>query len=60
MGTNKLTKKELIKKLNIFDDEQIIIVMDQNGGWDNIIDIENNERLIVIKFGGGSPFSDER
>ena len=53
------TKKELIAMLEDYDDDTVIICMDENGGWDNIIDVERDGSAIAIVFGGGSPFSDE-
>ena len=54
------TKKELIKLLNDnFEDDDVIVVMDDAGGWDNIEDVGKVDGMNAIVFGGGSPFSDE-
>jgi hypothetical protein len=53
------TKKELIEMLKDFDDDDIVIVMDEIGGWDNVSGVEGSGGQIAICFGGGSPFSDE-
>jgi len=53
------TKKELIKMLDQYDDDAIVICMDKNGGWDNIETVKKDGCLVAIVFGGGSPFSDE-
>lgn len=53
------TKKELIEMLEEFDDYDIVVCMDSNGGWDNIEDVRKWGSNIAILFGGGSPFSDE-
>ncbi len=56
-----MTKKELIEELDIFEEYDVIVCSNLNGGWDNI------ERVgyvgggtPAIFFGGGSPFTDER
>ena len=53
-----MTKKELIKALEKFDDDAVVVCEDESGGWDNIQEVKYNG-LIRIIFGGGSPFSDE-
>jgi hypothetical protein len=53
------TKKELLKMLEPFDDDAIVICMDTKGGWDNVETVEADGSQVAIKFGGGSPFSDE-
>ena len=53
------TKKELIKMLEEFDDDDIVVCMDENGRWDNIEEVRKFGGCINIIFGGGSPFSDE-
>lgn len=53
------TKKELIKMLEPYDDDSIVIVMDDVGGWDNIEEVKQDGSNIAIVFRGGSPFSDE-
>ncbi|MHB8871255.1 MAG: hypothetical protein ACYC5G_02230 [Candidatus Doudnabacteria bacterium] len=54
-----MTKKELIKALELFDDDSCVVCMDENRGWDNIQDVKMDGSSISIIFGGGSPFSDE-
>ncbi len=54
-----MTKAELIKALEEFDDDQVVVCLDRNGGWDNIELVEGFGSSIAIQFGGGSPFSDE-
>ena len=54
-----MTKKELIKALEQFDCDAVVICEDESGGWDNIQEIKGDGTLISIVFGGGSPFSDE-
>lgn len=54
-----MTKNELIKALAPYDDEDIVVCMDDKGGWDNIQDVYKKVTTIRIVFGGGSPFSDE-
>lgn len=53
------TKKELIAMLEDYDDDTIIVCMDENGGWDNIQMVKHDGGCVAIVFGGGSPFSDE-
>lgn len=53
-----MTKKELIKALEPFDEDAVVICEDETGGWDNIQEVKQNG-VIKIIFGGGSPFSDE-
>ena len=55
-----MTKKELLKALENFDDDAVVICMDEEGGWDNILHVIEVGSSIAIVFGGGSPFSDER
>ncbi len=53
------TKKELIKMLEEFDDDDIVVCMDENGRWDNVEEVKKFGGCINIIFGGGSPFGDE-
>jgi len=55
-----MTKKELNKALENFDDDSVVICMDDNGGWDNIERVCSNGSSIAIVFGGGSPFSSDQ
>ena len=54
-----MLKSELIKKLQEFDDDHVVIIQDEDGQWDNIQEIHDNGTTINIVFGGGSAFSDE-
>lgn len=54
-----MTKEHLVKILEKFNDDDIVICMDQSGGWDNIEEVKQDGGSIAIVFGGGSPFSDE-
>ncbi len=54
-----MNKKELIKALEIFQDDDIIVCSDEFGGWDNIYDVYYIEGTASIVFGGGNPFTDE-
>ena len=54
------TKKELVKMLEeTFSDDDVVVIMDEGGGWDNIDFVGVKNGMNVIVFGGGSPFSDE-
>lgn len=55
------TKKELIEMLEPFDDDDVVICMDEQGIWDNILQVKQDEgsSSIDIVSGGGSPFSSE-
>lgn len=54
-----MTKNELVIALNDFDDDAIVVCMDENKGWDNIDEVTPFGSNVAIVFGGGSPFSDE-
>ena len=54
-----MTKKELLNALKDIVDNEIIVCADENGGWDNIIEVKRIKGTQAIIFGGGSPFSDE-
>ena len=53
------TKKELIEMLEDYDDDAVVVCMDSSCGWDNIESVEDFGDGVAIRFGGGSPFSDE-
>ena len=53
------TKKELIDMLKDYDDDDVVICVDEEGGWDNIKEVRQDGSVIAILFGGGSPFSKE-
>lgn len=53
------TKKYLMKMLEPFDDDDLVVCMDEGGGWDNIQEVKQDGCLVAVCFGGGSPFSDE-
>ena len=55
-----MTKKELIKALDHIDDDEVVVVSDESGGWDNIIEVGKVGSTPAIIFGGGSPFSSDR
>lgn len=55
----KMTKTELLKALEPFDDDSVVVCMDDNGGWDNIETVNQFGSSIAIVFGGGSPFGGE-
>ena len=54
-----MTKRELIKAMEGMDEDEVVICMDESGGWDNIQEVRDTGAIIEIVFGGGSPFSDE-
>ena len=54
------TKKELLKMLEEFDDDAVVVCVDSAGGWDNIERVVSWGSSIAINFGGGSPFTDEQ
>ena len=55
-----MTKKELLKALEKLYDDAVVICMDDNGGWDNILHVIEVGSSIAIVFGGASTFSDAR
>lgn len=55
-----MLKSQLVKLLEKFDDDDVVVCMDINGGWDNIEEVKDTGSGPAIVFGGGSPFSDER
>ena len=55
-----MTKKELLKALEVYDEDAVVICKDSYGGWDNIQKVERDGSSISIVFGGGSPFSSEK
>ena len=55
-----MTKAELKNALDEhFDDDDVVVCADENGGWDNITELGRIGGTAAIFFGGGSPFSDE-
>ena len=54
-----MTKKELLRVLDKYNDDDVVVCMDENGGWDNIYDVFQAGPCIAIGFGGGSPFSSD-
>ena len=54
-----MTKKELIKALDGYNDDATVVCRDDQAGRDNIQRVEPDGCSIAIIFGGGSPFSDE-
>ena len=54
-----MTQKELVRALDPFNDDAVIVCADENNGWDNIIQVKIINNMPSIVFGGGSPFSDE-
>lgn len=54
-----MTKSELLKALDKYDNEDIVVCMDESGGWDNIQEVKGTQGVVAIVFGGGSPFSDD-
>lgn len=54
-----MTKANLIKALDHVDNDKIVVCSDEDGCWDNIIEVGMVRGIPAIIFGGGSPFSDE-
>jgi hypothetical protein len=52
-----MTKKELIKALEDFDDDQPVVCTDEDGGWDNIQRVEQDGCLISVVYGREWPVS---
>lgn len=55
-----MTKKELLKELEQYGDDSVVVCISEDGAWDNTEKVEPFGSNIAIVFGGGSPFSDER
>ena len=45
-----MTKSELIKALSQFDEDSVVICMDEAGGWDNIEELKQYGSSIAIVF----------
>ena len=55
-----MTKEELKKELDKhFDDDEVVVCADEDGGWDNILYLGRVGHTAAIICGGGSPFSDD-
>ena len=54
-----MTKKDLIKALEPYSEDDCVVCMDDNGCWDNIQDVVLSGSSINIVFGGGSPFTSD-
>jgi hypothetical protein len=55
-----MTKEQLIQQLNLhFEDDDIVVCMSEDGGWDNIEFVGRKYGLNAIVWGGGSPFTGE-
>ena len=54
-----MTKGELLRALDGYDDDAVVVCRDEHCGWDNIQRVEPDGCSVAIVFGGGSPFSDE-
>lgn len=58
-GKAKMTVKQLIEILEKCDGDKVAVCSDEHGGWDNIEQVREDDGVVSIEFGGGSPFSDE-
>lgn len=55
-----MTRTELIEALVMyFEEDEVVVISDEKGGWDNIQKVGRIDGMAAIFFGGGSPFSDE-
>ena len=54
-----MLKSELIRALAQFEDDEVVVCVDENGVWDNIEEVKRLNGTPTIVFGGGSPFSDQ-
>jgi len=54
-----MTVKQLIEILEKCDGDKVAVCSDEHGGWDNIEQVREDDGVVSIEFGGGSPFSDE-
>ena len=48
----------LIEELKKLPQDEVIVISDEAGGWDNIVEVKSSPSATIV-FGGGSPFSDE-
>ena len=51
--------KQLKEILDQYDDYDIVVCMDEDGGWDNVQTVEKSGGSVNIIWGGGSPFTSE-
>jgi len=56
---NMMTVKQLIEILEKCDGDKVAVCTNEHGGWDNIEQVREDDGVVSIEFGGGSPFSDE-
>lgn len=54
-----MTKLELIKALEQFNDDSIVIIGDSNTGWSNIGELKNDGSSIAIMSDYTLPFSSD-
>jgi Fe-S cluster biogenesis protein NfuA len=54
-----MTVKQLIEILEKYNGNKVAVCADEHGGWDNIEQVREDDGVVSIEFGGGSPFSDE-
>ncbi len=54
-----MTVNELMEVLKKCDGDKVVVCEDSGGGWDNIEQVREDDGVVSIEFGGGSPFSDE-
>jgi len=55
-----MKKRELMKALEGYHEDTVVICKDESGCWDNIESVVPDGSNAAIVFGGGSPFSDEQ
>lgn len=53
-----MTIRELMRELDKFNPDAVVICMDEIGRWDNIEEVKDDGSNVVIVFGGDGPFSD--
>lgn len=54
-----MTKAELIKALEPFDDDLVVVLVDEGHGWTNIGTVTQGESVIEINHDATLPFSSE-
>lgn len=56
-----MTKKELMRQLVRFGDDDVIVIKEErSGGWSNIKRIEQDGSSVAIVYGDDAIFSDDK
>ena len=52
--------KDMIEQLERMPKDAVVVVSGPDYGWDNVLKVDYDGQRVLVRFGGGSPFSSDK